>query len=108
MSLDSRWMQRALELARRGSGFVHPNPMVGCVIVRGGKVVGEGYHHAYGKDHAEVDALKRAGAKARGATMYVNLEPCAHFGKTPPCMIAVAGAGIRHLVLAMRDPNPKV
>jgi len=105
---EKRFMARALELARRGRGSVHPNPMVGCVIVRGGRVIGEGYHHAYGKDHAEVDALKKVGAKARGATMYVNLEPCAHFGKTPPCMIAVAGAGIRHLVAAMQDPNPQV
>src|SRR5258708_35556156 len=105
---DERWMQRATELARRGVGRVHPNPMVGCVLVRGGKVIGEGYHHAFGKDHAEVDALKRAGTKARGATLYVNLEPCSHWGKTPPCVIAIAGAGVRKVVAAMRDTNPQV
>jgi diaminohydroxyphosphoribosylaminopyrimidine deaminase / 5-amino-6-(5-phosphoribosylamino)uracil reductase len=107
-SSDERWMRRALELARRGEPRVSPNPMVGCVIVRGGKIIAEGYHHAYGKDHAEVDALKKAGGRARGATMIVNLEPCAHWGKTPPCMIAVVGAGIRNVVAAMQDPNPKV
>src|SRR5262245_41149669 len=101
-------MARVLELAERGRGLTHPNPMVGCVVVRSGRVVAEGYHHAYGKDHAEVDALKKAGRKSGGATLYVNLEPCAHWGKTPPCMIAVAGAGIRRVVAAMQDPNPKV
>jgi diaminohydroxyphosphoribosylaminopyrimidine deaminase/5-amino-6-(5-phosphoribosylamino)uracil reductase len=105
---DTYWMSRALQLAAKGRGWVHPNPMVGCVLVRGGKLIAEGYHHAYGQDHAEVDALKKAGRRARGATLYVNLEPCAHFGKTPPCMIAVAGAGIRKVVAAMRDPNPQV
>ena len=108
MSKELQWMSRSLELARKGSGAVHPNPMVGCVIVRGGKVIAEGYHHAYGKDHAEVDALKKAGTRARGATLIVNLEPCAHWGKTPPCMIAVVGAGIRTVIAAMQDPNPKV
>jgi diaminohydroxyphosphoribosylaminopyrimidine deaminase / 5-amino-6-(5-phosphoribosylamino)uracil reductase len=108
MFKDLRYMARALELASKGKGAVQPNPMVGCVIVRGGKVIAEGYHHAYGKDHAEVDALKKAGARARGATMYVNLEPCAHWGKTPPCMIAVVGSGIRQVIAAMKDPNPKV
>jgi diaminohydroxyphosphoribosylaminopyrimidine deaminase/5-amino-6-(5-phosphoribosylamino)uracil reductase len=108
MTNDQRWMSRALELAQRGAGKVTPNPMVGAVLVRGGRVVGEGYHHAYGQDHAEVDAIKRAGTKARGATLYVNLEPCAHWGKTPPCMIAVAGSGIREVVAAVQDPNPRV
>ncbi|OGR91838.1 MAG: riboflavin biosynthesis protein RibD [Elusimicrobia bacterium RIFCSPLOWO2_01_FULL_59_12] len=108
MNNDQRLMARALEWARRGTGFTHPNPMVGCVIARGGKIVGEGYHHAYGRDHAEVDALKKAGTRARGATLYVNLEPCAHWGRTPPCMIAVVGAGIRRVVAAMQDPHPNV
>lgn len=108
MSHDSQFMARALELALKGEGATHPNPMVGCVIVRGGKIVGEGYHGAYGKNHAEVEALLKAGTRAQGATLYVNLEPCAHWGKTPPCMIAVAGAGIRRVVAAMQDPNPKV
>ncbi len=101
-------MNRALGLARRGAGRVHPNPMVGCVIVRGGKVVGEGYHSAYGHDHAEVEAIRRAGTKARRATLYVNLEPCAHWGKTPPCVIAIAGSGVRTVVAALKDPNPIV
>jgi len=108
MSEEKRWMARALELARRGAGAVAPNPMVGCVIVRGRKIVAEGYHRAFGKDHAEVEALRQAGTKARGATLYVNLEPCSHWGKTPPCAIAVAGAGVRHVVAAMQDPNPLV
>src|SRR4029077_16941364 len=108
MSLDHRWMQRALELARRGVGFVHPNPLVGCVLVRGGRVVGEVYHHAFGKDHAEVEAIRRAGPKARGATLYVNLEPCSHWGKTPPCVIAITASGVRRVVAAMQDPNPRV
>ena len=101
-------MQRALDLARRGVGFVHPNPMVGCVLVRGGQVVGEGYHHAFGRDHAEIEAIRRAGPKARGATLYVNLEPCSHWGKTPPCVVAIAASKIRHVVAAMQDPNPRV
>jgi len=108
MDNHRRWMNRALELARRGIGHVHPNPMVGCVVVKGGRVIAEGYHHAYAKDHAEVDALKKAGTRARGADLYVNLEPCAHWGKTPPCMVAVVGSGIRRVYAAMQDPNPKV
>jgi diaminohydroxyphosphoribosylaminopyrimidine deaminase/5-amino-6-(5-phosphoribosylamino)uracil reductase len=108
MNKDVYWMQRALSLARKGAGQVHPNPLVGSVLVRGNRVVAEGYHHAYGHDHAEIDAIKRAGARARGATLYVNLEPCAHWGRTPPCMIAVVASGIRRVVAAMRDPNPKV
>jgi diaminohydroxyphosphoribosylaminopyrimidine deaminase/5-amino-6-(5-phosphoribosylamino)uracil reductase len=108
MTNNKRWMARALDLARRGAGKVAPNPMVGCVLVRDGKVVAEGYHHAYGQDHAEVDAIRRAGTRARGATLYVNLEPCAHWGKTPPCAVAIAAAGVRDVVAALRDPNPLV
>jgi diaminohydroxyphosphoribosylaminopyrimidine deaminase / 5-amino-6-(5-phosphoribosylamino)uracil reductase len=78
-------MLRALELAARGQGFVEPNPQVGCVIVNDGQVVGEGWHQRYGEPHAEVEALRLAGPRARGATLYVTLEPCCHFGKTPPC-----------------------
>jgi diaminohydroxyphosphoribosylaminopyrimidine deaminase/5-amino-6-(5-phosphoribosylamino)uracil reductase len=106
--VDSRWMSRALELARRGQGFVEPNPMVGCVIVREGAVVGEGWHQRFGGDHAEIEALVAAGKQAAGATMYVTLEPCCHYGKTPPCTEAIVPAGIKRVVCAMRDPFPKV
>jgi diaminohydroxyphosphoribosylaminopyrimidine deaminase / 5-amino-6-(5-phosphoribosylamino)uracil reductase len=104
---DALYMRRALELATRGWGRVHPNPMVGAVVVRDGEVVGEGYHREYGHPHAEVEALDQAGARARGATIYVTLEPCSHYGKTPPCTEAVLAAGIRRLVYACPDPNPK-
>lgn len=102
-------MRRALALAERGFGETNPNPMVGCVIVRRGLVVGEGWHERAGGPHAERLALDRAGSRARGATLYVNLEPCAHLEKrTPPCAPAVAAAGLRRVVVAMRDPNPAV
>lgn len=101
-------MQRALDLARRGEGFVEPNPMVGCVIARGGRIVGEGYHRRFGGPHAEVFALRKAGARARGATAYVTLEPCSHFGKTPPCVDALIAAGVKRVIAATRDPNPRV
>ncbi len=98
-------MLRALKLAERGRGCTRPNPIVGAVLVRGGRVVGEGWHAAAGRDHAEVAALRRAGARARGATLYVTLEPCAHTGKTPPCVDAVIEAGVRRCVVAMGDPH---
>jgi diaminohydroxyphosphoribosylaminopyrimidine deaminase/5-amino-6-(5-phosphoribosylamino)uracil reductase len=101
-------MLRALDLARRGQGFVEPNPMVGCVIVREGAIVGEGWHQSFGGPHAEVEALAAAGERAKGATLYVTLEPCCHHGKTPPCTAAVIAAGITRVVAAMRDPFPKV
>ncbi len=101
-------MSRALELAVRGQGWVHPNPMVGAILVRGGRIVGEGWHARYGGPHAEIEALNRAGAKAKGATLYVTLEPCAHWGKTPPCTEALIQAGISRVCAAMRDPNPLV
>ncbi|MGQ0642189.1 MAG: bifunctional diaminohydroxyphosphoribosylaminopyrimidine deaminase/5-amino-6-(5-phosphoribosylamino)uracil reductase RibD [Gemmatimonadaceae bacterium] len=103
---DLAFMRRALELAERGWGHVAPNPMVGAVVVRDAVVVGEGYHAEYGGPHAEVFALREAGEKARGATMYVTLEPCAHIGKTPPCTDAILAAGIRRVVAAVEDPNP--
>lgn len=103
---DGHFMDRALSLARRGWGQVSPNPLVGAVIVRDGAVVGEGWHRRYGGDHAEVAALGAAGDDARGATVYVNLEPCAHQGKTPPCTRALAGAGVRRVVVGCRDPHP--
>lgn len=101
-------MQRALRLAARGLGRVEPNPMVGCVIVRSGRVVGEGYHRRFGGPHAEVVALARAGPKACGATVYVTLEPCCHHGKTPPCTKALRTAKVAKVFAAMRDPNPLV
>lgn len=99
-------MRRALRLAGRGWGRVHPNPMVGAVIVRDGDVIGEGWHRDFGGPHAEVDALAAAGPRARGATMYVSLEPCAHHGKTPPCTDAILAAGIDRVVYAASDPDP--
>src|SRR5580704_2549682 len=105
---DWPWMQRALELAERGRGWVEPNPLVGAVVVRDGQLVGEGWHQRYGEAHAEVNALAAAGEAARGATLYVTLEPCCHHGKTPPCTDAVLQAGIAHVVAAMTDPFPEV
>ncbi len=105
---DEKWMRRAMELAQRAAGLAAPNPMTGAVIVRGARGVGEGFHTYAGRDHAEIIALRRAGAAARGATLYVNLEPCSHAGRTAPCANAIIAAGIRRVVAAMRDPNPKV
>ena len=99
-------MRRALELAENGWGRTAPNPMVGAVIVRDGNVVGEGWHRRYGEAHAEVEALRSAGERARGATLYVTLEPCNHQGRTPPCTDAILAAGIRRVVIAVVDPNP--
>ncbi|MFH0907703.1 MAG: bifunctional diaminohydroxyphosphoribosylaminopyrimidine deaminase/5-amino-6-(5-phosphoribosylamino)uracil reductase RibD [bacterium] len=103
---DEKWMARALVLARKGEGLTRPNPPVGAVAVKAGKVVGAGWHRRAGTDHAEVLALRQAGAKARGATLYVTLEPCSTWGKTPPCVDAVVEAGIARVVVAIRDPNP--
>ena len=100
-------MQRALDLARRGWGRVAPNPMVGAVVLAADGVVAEGYHAEYGGPHAEVVALEAAGARARGATLVVNLEPCAHHGKTPPCSDAIVAAGIARVVAAVADPDPR-
>ena len=101
-------MDRALALANRGLALAHPNPRVGAVIVKNGKIVGEGFHTYDGLKHAERIALERAGAKALGATLYLNLEPCCHFGRTGPCTDAIVAAGIRRVVAAMKDPNPLV
>ena len=105
---DRRHMQSALELAAGGAGWVSPNPMVGCVIVKDGEVVGRGYHQRFGGPHAEVHALYEAGDRARGAVLYVTLEPCCHTGKTPPCVDAILQARVGRVVVAMRDPNPRV
>ncbi len=107
-ALDRWHMQRALELALRGQGSVEPNPMVGCVVVRGAEIIGEGWHRRFGGPHAEVEALAVAGARAAGATLVVTLEPCCHYGKTPPCTQAIIRAGIRRVVAAQRDPFPQV
>ncbi|WP_166363185.1 bifunctional diaminohydroxyphosphoribosylaminopyrimidine deaminase/5-amino-6-(5-phosphoribosylamino)uracil reductase RibD [Pseudomonas akapageensis] len=106
--LDAHYMARALELARKGLYSTHPNPRVGCVIVRDGQVVGEGWHVRAGEPHAEVHALRQAGAQALGATAYVTLEPCSHHGRTPPCADALVKAGVARVVAAMQDPNPEV
>jgi diaminohydroxyphosphoribosylaminopyrimidine deaminase/5-amino-6-(5-phosphoribosylamino)uracil reductase len=106
--LDAWHMARALELAARGRGWVEPNPLVGCVVTRGAEIIGEGWHRRYGQAHAEIEALAITGSRAEGATLYVTLEPCCHFGKTPPCTAAIVAAGVRRVVAAMRDPFPVV
>lgn len=105
---DARYMARALRLAANGINTTHPNPRVGCVVVAGGEVVGEGWHRAAGGEHAEIIALRQAGRRAAGAALYLNLEPCAHHGRTPPCADALIKAGIGRAVIAMCDPNPRV
>jgi diaminohydroxyphosphoribosylaminopyrimidine deaminase/5-amino-6-(5-phosphoribosylamino)uracil reductase len=106
--MGERLLQRALELAARGTGETNPNPLVGCVVARGGRIVGEGFHRRAGGPHAEVVALRAAGARARGASLYVTLEPCSHHGRTPPCAPLVLEAGIARVVTGLRDPDPRV
>ncbi len=105
---DEHFMQMALDLAQKGQGFTSPNPLVGAVVVKDGRVVGSGYHQAAGKPHAEVNAIDDAGGAASGATIYVNLEPCNHTGRTPPCTQKIIQSGIQRVVVAMEDPNPDV
>ncbi|MBI4249335.1 MAG: bifunctional diaminohydroxyphosphoribosylaminopyrimidine deaminase/5-amino-6-(5-phosphoribosylamino)uracil reductase RibD [Elusimicrobia bacterium] len=105
---DARWLSRALALARRGGSAVSPNPLVGCVLVKNNRIIAEGFHERFGGPHAEAAALRKAGDDSRGATAYVNLEPCCHAGKTPPCADALIASGIKELVVAMKDPNPVV
>jgi diaminohydroxyphosphoribosylaminopyrimidine deaminase/5-amino-6-(5-phosphoribosylamino)uracil reductase len=105
---DTFYMQTALELARKGSGFTSPNPMVGALVVKDDQIIGQGYHHAAGEAHAEANALANAQGHTKGATLYVTLEPCNHVGRTPPCTQAIKEAGIIRVVIAMADPNPKV
>ncbi len=101
-------MEECLRLAAKGSGSVSPNPLVGAVLVAGGTIVSRGYHRRFGGPHAEIDCLSRFNGSARNAVLYVNLEPCVHFGKTPPCVDAIIAAGIPRVVVAMQDPNPRV
>lgn len=108
MNIDEHFMQKAIDLAKKGIGMTSPNPQVGCVIVKHNKIVGKGYHQRAGGPHAEIEALDDAGKQSRGATLYVNLEPCNHFGKTPPCTERIIKAGISKVVIGMQDPNPQV
>jgi diaminohydroxyphosphoribosylaminopyrimidine deaminase / 5-amino-6-(5-phosphoribosylamino)uracil reductase len=103
-----RYLRLACSLARKAAGRTSPNPMVGAVLVRRGKIVGTGYHHYAGSAHAEINALKQAGKKANGASLYITLEPCSHHGRTPPCTRALISAGVREVVAGMKDPNPLV
>jgi len=105
---DLQWMARALTLAARGRGLTSPNPMVGAILVRDGVMLAERFHERAGDAHAEAAALVEAGDRARGATLYVTLEPCNHVGRTPPCVDAIIRAGVRRVVSATRDPNPRV
>lgn len=102
---DEYFMEMALDLAKKGTGFTSPNPLVGAVIVKDGKIIGKGYHEEYGKNHGEVNALNSAIEDTHGSTMYINLEPCSHFGKTPPCVNKILESGIKKVVVAMKDPN---
>jgi len=106
--IDLKWMDRALDLAERGRYTVSPNPIVGAVLVRNGRRIEEAFHRRAGGPHAEADVLARAGSRARGADLYVTLEPCAHFGRTPPCADAISSSGISRVIVGSRDPNPLV
>lgn len=106
--MDVKYMKRALELAKRGAGYTNPNPLVGAVIVKDGRIIGEGYHEVYGSHHAEVNAFKNAVEDVKGADMYVTLEPCSHYGKTPPCANAIVEKEIKRVIIGLKDPNPLV
>ncbi len=108
MDSDERFMKQVLRLARRGLGLTSPNPVVGTLVVRNGQIIGSGYHKKAGAPHAEILALSKAGEGARGSTLYVNLEPCNHYGRTPPCTKAILESGIRRVVVGIHDPNPHV
>ncbi|HDY7658120.1 TPA: bifunctional diaminohydroxyphosphoribosylaminopyrimidine deaminase/5-amino-6-(5-phosphoribosylamino)uracil reductase RibD, partial [Vibrio vulnificus] len=107
-AIDRQMMLRAIALAKRGLYTTAPNPNVGCVLLRDGEIVGEGFHFRAGEPHAEVHAMRMAGDKAKGATAYVTLEPCSHYGRTPPCAEGLIKAGVSRVVCAMEDPNPQV
>lgn len=106
--METKYMKRALDLAEKGMGYTNPNPLVGAVIVKDGKIIGEGYHELYGGHHAEVNAFRNAAEDVKGATMYVTLEPCSHYGKTPPCANAIVKKGIKKVIVSLEDPNPEV
>ncbi|MBC2580821.1 bifunctional diaminohydroxyphosphoribosylaminopyrimidine deaminase/5-amino-6-(5-phosphoribosylamino)uracil reductase RibD [Clostridium sp. DJ247] len=106
--MDIKYMKRALELAKKGAGYTNPNPLVGAVIVKNDRIIGEGYHMSYGNHHAEINAFNNAIEDVEGATMYVTLEPCSHFGKTPPCANAIVKKKIKKVVIGLKDPNPLV
>lgn len=106
--MDIKFMKRALELAQKGIGYTKPNPLVGAVIVKDGRIIAEGYHQLYGSHHAEINAFMNASEDVSGATMYVTLEPCSHYGKTPPCAKAIVEKGIKEVVIGLKDPNPLV
>ena len=106
--VHKQFMIRAVELAKKAQGKTYPNPLVGAVLVRSGKIVGEGYHRAAGTPHAESIALGKAKGSACGADLYISLEPCAHYGKTPPCVLNIIKSGVKKVYVAMKDPNPLV
>lgn len=108
MISHKKYMEIALKIAEKGEGSVSPNPLVGCIIVKRGKIVGKGYHKQYGGEHAEINAIKNAGKKVANATLYINLEPCSHWGKTPPCTEKIVESGVREVIIGMYDPNPLV
>src|SRR6185369_10062636 len=105
---DAAFMRQAVRLGRKGLGRTSPNPPVGAVVVANGRVVGRGFHSRAGAPHGEIEALRDAGARARGATLYVTLEPCNHHGRTPPCTDAIVASGVKRVVFGVRDPNPRV
>lgn len=108
MDKDKYYMKKALRLAKKGEGYTNPNPMVGALLVKNGKIISEGYHKKAGLAHAEIEALKKAQGRAKGATLYVTLEPCTHFGKTPPCVDAIIKEKVKRVVIGAHDPNPIV
>jgi len=103
-----RFMQHAIRLAKKAKGKTYPNPLVGAVIVKSGRIIGEGYHKKAGKPHAEIIAIRKGGESVRGSELYVSLEPCAHYGKTPPCVNNIVQSGIKTVYVAIKDPNPLV
>lgn len=106
--MDTKYMKIALDLAKKGIGYTNPNPLVGAVIVKEGRIIGEGYHEVYGGNHAEVNAFRNSTEDVKGAEMYVTLEPCSHYGKTPPCANAIVEKGIKKVIVSLEDPNPEV
>ena len=106
--MEEKFMKMAIELAKKGKGKVNPNPLVGAVIVKNGEIIGQGYHSKYGGNHAEIEAINNATDDVKGATIYVTLEPCFHYGKTPPCVDKLISSGISKVVIGHLDPNPLV